>query len=315
MSGKALLLLIILSVPHAAAAQDAAALTATADVQRTHGRFDEAIALYRQALAKNPGFARAHRGLGLTLDLMGRYGEAQAQFNAGLAVAGIHDDEAILSDLAASFAFEQRYAEASSTMQKLAGLRVARRGSPGNAYEVLYDFALASSNFGEAEKLAQQHHAVTRQALDRMNSDQATILRTAADAQLASQRAIVAARQGRRQDAAAHLEAIGTAMTSLLSTLPIDLENAPSMKLPAGEVAYWLGDMPRAISILSSLKDLPLLRPALILGQAYEKQGDLTRARQQYRRIVDSKGHGVELALLRPTAEARLNATNSSRVQ
>ena len=66
-------------------------------------------------------------------------------------------------------------------------------------------------------------------------------------------------------------------MVSLLSTVPPDLDNAPSLKLPAGEVAFWLGDMPRAISVLSSLKDLPLLRVALILGQAYERQGDLPR--------------------------------------
>ena len=315
MSGSALLLLITLSAAQTGRSPDAAALTAAADVYRTAGRFDEAIVAYQQALATNPGFARAYRGLGRTLDLMGRYTDAKVQFNAGLAVAGIHDDEAILNDLVASFAFEQRYAEASSTMRKLADLRVSRRGSPGNAYEVLFDLALAGNNLDEAESLAQQHHSVTRRALEQVRNDNAAILRMAADSQLSAQRAIVAARQGRREDAAAHLQAIGDTMASFLSMVPADLNNAPSIKLPAGEVAYWLGDMPRAISTLSSLKNMPLLRAALILGQAYEQQRDLPRAREQYRRIVDSKVHGVELALLRPIAEARLNATTSSKVQ
>ncbi len=303
-----LLILVTLSIPQAAAAQDAASLTAVADVHRTHGRFDEAIGVYRQAIAANPGFAGAYRGLGRTLDLMGRHAEARAQYSVGLGVAGVHDDEAILDDLVASYTFERRYEEAASTMRKLADLRVSRRGRPGNAYAVLFDLALASNDLAEAEKLAQQHHAVTRQALEQVQNESAPILRMAADSQLAAQRAIVAARQGRRQDAAAQLEAIRTAIVSLLSTVPADLDNAPSMKLPAGEVAFWLGDMPRAISVLSSLKDLPLLRVALILGQAYERQGDLSRARQQYRRITESRVHGVDLALLRPTAAARLAA-------
>jgi Flp pilus assembly protein TadD len=53
------------------------ALSDSADTHRWNGRFDQAIALYREAIAINPGNARARRGLGQALDFTGQHADAR----------------------------------------------------------------------------------------------------------------------------------------------------------------------------------------------------------------------------------------------
>ena len=44
------------------------------------GKQDEALALYRKALASSPNLFDAHLGAGIALDLEGKYGEARQEF-------------------------------------------------------------------------------------------------------------------------------------------------------------------------------------------------------------------------------------------
>src|SRR5512140_528008 len=51
------------------------------------GKFDEAIALYQQALQANPQLMEAENGIGVVLDLQGKYDEARKHFANAIELA------------------------------------------------------------------------------------------------------------------------------------------------------------------------------------------------------------------------------------
>src|SRR5439155_5821252 len=90
------------------AAEGSGYVTAKADADRVHGRFDEAIATYRQALAIDPDYLPARRGLGQVFDLMGRYADARAEYLAGLeGRRQSYEAAPLLWSLAASYVFDR----------------------------------------------------------------------------------------------------------------------------------------------------------------------------------------------------------------
>ena len=68
------------------------------------------------------------------------------------------------------------------------------------------------------------------------------------------------------------------------------------MMFPAGELAFWLGDTARAIRAMTPMT-VKLPRHHLMLGQAYEKEGNVAAARDAYRRIVESPVLSLELRI------------------
>jgi tetratricopeptide (TPR) repeat protein len=310
-ASRALLFLIIFLPSQASQWPNALNATGTADIHRTHGRYEEAVAEYRKALALFPGHAGAHRGLGQVLDLSGRHAEARTEFTAALPGARSIEEDFIVADIAASFAFERRFDDAHATLQKLADQSIAKHGHPGQAYAMQFDLALATGKLDEAERLARQHHAAERKLHESSPDDLTWLDLAAADEHLAGRLAVVAARRGRSREAAAHLAGIEAAMAPLLSKLPAgqrSWRDVPAYQFPAGETAFWLGDVSRAIKFLTALEPYESLRARLILAQAYERAQDLATARKYYRRIVESHNHGFDLALARPVAESRLSA-------
>ena len=75
---------------------DPDALLAAGGLARTLGRFDEAVGLYQQAIARDPLRSTAHNNLGLALYYAGRLPEAEAalrkllELSPGLAVVHSH---------------------------------------------------------------------------------------------------------------------------------------------------------------------------------------------------------------------------------
>lgn len=298
--------------------KEAEYLTARADVHRTHRRFDEAITVYRQALTLGPGYAPAYRGLGRVFDLLGRHADARAQYTAGLQRANEFEDEPLLWDLAASFVFDRRFDDANAALQRWVELSLKRRGQDASGSTMFFDLAMAREDFDEAERVLQRHYTQLAKPLDAPAADKDVILGRIVRVRYQGQRAVLAARRGRSEQARS-LMAEAQAELSRINALILEKAPGPAPSsppqanpyteqiLPMGEIAFWLGDMTLAIELLSA-EYVKLPRHDLLLGQAYERERNLEAARAAYTRLVESAILSIELAWARPIAQARLAA-------
>jgi tetratricopeptide (TPR) repeat protein len=325
MLGQAVVLFVMLFLPQAGSEppkeKEAEYLTATADVHRTHRRFDDAIAVYRQALAIAPGYVPARRGLGNVFDLIGRHADARAEYSAGLERASqFYEDEPLLWALATSYVFERRFDDAHAALQRWADLAVKRRGQSKGGLPMFFELAMAREAFDEAERVLELLYGPVKKpvAMARSQTAEFDVIMTGLEwSQHQSQRAIIAARRGRADEARrlmAEAEAQVAKVDQLLATVaPPAAPNAPRSNagaesiLPAGELAFWLGDTARAIPLLSA-EYVKLPRHNLLLGQAYEREQKLAEARAAYTRVVESTLLSIGLAWARPIAQARLAA-------
>ena len=316
------LVLATLLLPQAAAerSREPEYRTDEADIHRTHRRFDDAIAGYRQALAIDPRYVRARRGLGNVLDLLGRHADARAEYLAGLEIASAHNVQPLLLDLATSYVFERRFDDAHEALQRWRDLNATRGGEDSAGLQLFFELALARDAFDEAERvLALQYGPLKKPpAMARSQTPDPDALLTSLEwSKYQGQRAVVAARRG-RADEARRLMAEAKAQVAkvdkvLVALAPPGLLDAPGANassdsmLPIGEVAFWLGDTALAIRALST-EYVKLPRHNLLLGQAYERVKNLAEARAAYTRVVESPILSIGLAWARPIAQARLAA-------
>src|SRR5689334_10433850 len=108
-------------------AKDAARVAASGDADRRAGRFEEAVAAYRQALAIDPVCLPARRGLGQVFDLMGRYADARAEYLKGLeGRTGSYEAAPLYWSLATSYVFDRHFDDAHAALQRWADLVVQR---------------------------------------------------------------------------------------------------------------------------------------------------------------------------------------------
>src|SRR4051812_13092233 len=109
-----LLLVFTSAAPAAARAQaqgepaDPLALVQQGKRLNTAGKQADAIQLYERALALNPDLFDAHLGMGIALDLQGRYGAARPHLARAIALAPADAKVASLNAMGVSFAFERK---------------------------------------------------------------------------------------------------------------------------------------------------------------------------------------------------------------
>jgi tetratricopeptide (TPR) repeat protein len=316
--------LSIQSTPERSA--EVARLTGRADVHRMHRRFDEAITDYRQALRLAPDSVRARRGLGRVFDLLGRHADARAEYTAGLERASRFEDGGLLVDMATSFVFERRFDDAHAALRRWADLVLEREGQDASGSPLFLELALARGDFDEAERVVDRFYRRAMPATPATQdagggaltaSDAAAGMQMLEQGKYCAQRAVIAARRGRAIDARrllaearAQLSQMYKLALTRLPEPPPDLSFADvtdEMRMPAGEIAFWLGDMRRAIELLSAER-VRLPRQGLLLGQAHEREGNVARARDAYTQVVENTVLSIDLAWARPQAEARLAA-------
>jgi tetratricopeptide (TPR) repeat protein len=316
----ALALAILLPHQQSGPPSEAARAVARADAARVRGRFDDAIAAYREALAVDPGYRQAHRGLGLVFDLTGRNADARTEYQSGMdGIQHTYEATPFLSSLATSYVFDRRFDEAHAALQEYADLLVKRRGADPKDALAFFDLAMASNAFDEADRrLAQFYGPITKPpAVAPLPApDRHAIMAALEWMRYNAQRAKVCARRGqaaeaRRFLAAAEAEAkeLGDALTTFSSATgtKVGLDPGGELAPSQAEVAYWLGDTSRTIRLLADQK---LFNPRLnlALGQAYERQHELAQARAAYARVVESTELSIDLAWARPIAQERLAA-------
>jgi serine/threonine protein kinase/tetratricopeptide (TPR) repeat protein len=136
------------------------------------GKLPEAVASFRQALAKNPKNPSYHDWLGFLLQQQGKPQEAIAEFRRALALDANHFDAN--RNLASSLFAQKQYAEATAYYQKANAL------DPSKTYireQAIRCFALGGTGQGEdAGQLDDKGRArLRRQALDWLQADLAAL--------------------------------------------------------------------------------------------------------------------------------------------
>src|SRR5215467_5892195 len=261
------------------------------------GKQDEAIALYRQALAKTPGFYPAHLETGAALDLKGEYAKAQEHLTKAVEVAPADSKEQALRALAFSYAFQGDAFKAAEPEMQVFNARLTK-GDSVAAAEACNELARIYLELGDpdhAYKWYKMGYDTVSRKTDLSEADKNLCLFRWESAQ-----ARVAARRGNIEEAQQHVRAAKPALDK--ANNPDQLRFYPYL---TGYVAFYGGDYKTAISEFQKAdqRDPFIL---VMLAQAYEKSGEEARAKEYYRKVLEINVHNPTNAFARPLAKKKL---------
>lgn len=263
------------------------------------GQQQASIALYRQAIERDPNSYDANYGLARALDLVGSYDEAREHFARAVELAPRGDKDQAMRMLGISWTFAGNLDEASRIFQKVFEGRLSDKNFAAAAEEAneLGRLHLELGDLAGAEAWYGRGHEVAGRAADR---PQWQI--DLADMRLAHAQARIAARRGLAQEARREVAIVH----DLLAKGGNDDQKVEYAYL-LGYVNFYLGEYHKAVEALAQAdqQDPAVL---LLLAQATEKLGQADRARDGYRRVGQSSAHSISSALARPIARQSLAA-------
>ena len=262
------------------------------------GQQDAAIALFRQALERQPNSFDAHYGLGRALDLTGAYDEARQHFARAIELAPESDKEQALRMMGIAWTFVGDAAQASRYFQEVFDRRVKERNAAGAA-EVANELGrvyLELGDFDNAERWYRTGHETAGRAADRQPWQV-----DLADMRWAHAQARIAARRGQAEPARRHEAEV----ERLLDKGGNDDQRSQYAYL-RGYVAFYLKQPRAAIAALEQADQQdPFV--LLLLGQASEQLGHReNQAAEDHRKVLESSSHAVNSAFARPLARQKL---------
>lgn len=261
------------------------------------GKQDAAIPVYREALAQQPRSFDAHYGLARALDLAGQYDEAREHFTRAIELAPDSDKEQALRMMGIAWTFAGNVEQAARYFRDVFDQRVAAGNHAAAAEEgnELGRVYLEAGDYDRAEAWYRTGHDEAGRAPDRQ-AWQVDL----ADMRWAHAQARIAARRG-RADVAHRDEAT---VKRLLDKGGNDDQKVQYSYL-VGYVSFYLGDYRAAVAALQQAdQEDPFI--LMLLGQASEKLGQTTRARDYFRKVLQSSSHAVNSAFARPVARQML---------
>lgn len=266
----------------------------------SQGKLDEAILQYRQAIRLSPQSFDARLALGIALDLQGQYAEARTHLTEAIRRAPAGARNQALTAMAISFAFESRAADALKYFepvytQQLADQDLGGAAATANAIGRLY---LESGDNANARRWYDNGGQCGKKISGLAAADQDLWELRWLHAQ-----ARIAIRDGKPDDARKYVAQFEQVMQRR-GKLADDNE---IYRYLLGYVSYYGKDYDRAIAELAkaNLSD-PFM--SNLLGMAYEAKGDISNARQYYRRTLELNAHSLPNAFARPHARAKLQA-------
>jgi tetratricopeptide (TPR) repeat protein len=284
--------------PAPAGPVDATALASRARRLTTTGQLDEAVALFKQSLAVDPELFEAHLGLGIALDLQGRYAEAREHLRRALGRAPADARGTTLSALAVSYVFESNTAEAARHYQQVFDDQVTAGALDGaaataNALARLY---LETGDVAKAQAWYRTGYD-TAKKLTGLPADQVDLWEMRwqhAQSRLAA----------RRKDAAA-ARTHAAALKALIDKGGENATQAPIYQYLLGYNAFHLGDYATA---LAELQKADQRDPFIVALEAWsaEKRGDAAAAKTFWTAVLALNGHSLQNALVREKARAAL---------
>jgi tetratricopeptide (TPR) repeat protein len=261
------------------------------------GKQDEALALYKKALQQSPDLYEAHLDSGIALDLKGEYVVARGHFSKAIEIASPESKQQALRAMAVSYAFEGNAMQAAKYEQQVFDARLAKPDFPGAA-SAANELARIYIECGDLDHAYQWyklgHETVLRQP-GISDADKNLWLFRWENAQ-----ARIAARRRQADEAREHVAAAKVALDN--ANNPDQARFYPYL---TGYVAFYEGDYKTAIADLQTADQSDPLILAL-LGEAYEKSGDKTRAKEYYMKVLASNAHNPTNAFARPLAKQKL---------
>ena len=275
----------------------AAALVQQGQKLSRDGKLDDALALYRQALAKSPDLFEAHLAEGMLLDLKGDYTEAHEHLAKAIEVAPADSKGQALRAMAVSYAFEENTFKAAEFELQVFNARLAKNDSVGAA-EICNELAriyLEANDADHAYKWYKMGYNTVAHKTDLTDAEKNLWLFRWESAQ-----ARVAVRRGNADDAQQHVNAAKVALDK--ANNPEQMRFYPYL---TGYVAFYAGEYKTAIEELlkSDLHD-PL--NLALIAEAYEKSGDAAKAKAYYGKVLEPSVHNPASAFARPLAKKKL---------
>ncbi len=279
-------------------AGDPARLSTQARRLNSAGKQDEAIELYRKALAIDPDSFDANLGIGIALDLKGDYAQARKNLTKAIEVAKEDMQEQALTAMAVSYAFEGDAKDAAIYLQRLFdAARVANNldaaASAANALARVY---LETGDIASAEKWYQTGNETARR-MSGLPTDQVDLWQMRWEHALGR----IAARKGDKASAIKHAATV----KALIDKSRMNAEQMPIYQYLVGYIAFYSGDDDGAIT---ELQKGDLTDPFIVslIAQAYERKHDDAHAREFYQKVLALNAHNLQNAFARPLAKKKL---------
>ncbi len=265
-----------------------------------------ALEQFRKAIQSAPESFDANLSMGTTLDLLGRYSEAQRHIHKSIEVA--NDAEAktqAARAMAVSFAFERKPAEAAK-FEKLVFDSHLAAASYTRAAEIGDELARIYLECGQLDQAYDWYQRAYNTALKKPGI-------TAQDKDLWGFRweagqARVAARRGENEIAAKEVAAAKAFVDRLH-----DPQQQAFLPYLSGYLAFYAQDYPSAITELKNAnqKDLFVLH---LLARAYEKVNQKSEAAGICNNILSFNTHNIANAFARPAAQRILGRHEAGHI-
>lgn len=276
------------------------------------GKLDEALAIYKKALADTPDSLPLHSAIGNLLDLMGQSAEAHAQFARSIELAATPEAESQQQRaMAMSYAFAGDCANTVKYEQIVIAYWVSReKDDPANAFyqegEMADEAARVCIDNGDLEAAAKWYRAGHDYGLKQPGIT--PVLRDLWEFRWEHAQARIAARRGNKAEAekdVAAAKAILDKDDELAHGGGRGGNQAQFMPYLTGYVALYLGDYKSALEDLQKANQNDPFNQCL-LGQTYEKLGEKEKAMECYRKAAATTAHNPPAAFARPFARKKL---------
>ena len=263
----------------------------------SEGKIDEAIELYRKAMAVDPQYYDVQVAIGSALDIRGQYDEAQKAFQLAAGLADPSQLSGVLRSLAISYAFECKTGEVEKFEHQAEEIQ-SRGAKYDQAAGILNELARVELECGQLDKAFSSYkegYDIAKKAVTKPEDQDLW------DFRWEHAQARIAARRGNKAEAEKHVAAAKAIFDK--KTLP----EGQAIYVPylTGYVAFYLGDYRRALSDLQKAdqKDPFILA---MLAQTEEKLGDKTAAKDYWTRVLGIYSHNPTNAYARPLARKAL---------
>ncbi len=266
------------------------------------GRYDEALALYKRAIATDAKSFDAHLAAGVALDLKGECAAARVHLARAIELAPEASQDEGLAAMAVSYAFEAKAADAARFYQKVFDKQLAAQSldaaaATANALGRIY---LEAGDLVNAERWYRTGHETARKQGD-LKPEQIDLW----DMRWLHAQARIAARRGDAAEAKRQVAALRKYIDKITPGGP-NADQLPIYPYLLGYVAFYLKDYSGAIAeLLKGDQTDPFILG--LVAQAYETTGDPAKAREYYRKVLATHSHTINTAYSRPLARKALS--------
>ena len=264
------------------------------------GKQDEALALYKQAVAAAPDSVQVNNQVGVLLDLMGQYAEARKYFGHAIDVApDARAKGQAQRSMAMSYAFDNDCKGAEKYEAPLYESYLAAKDyyNAGEMADELARVCIEAGALEEASKWYRTGHDAGTSDPN-LKPDQRDLW----DFRWEHAQARIAARRGNKAEAQKHVAAAKAIVDK--GTNPDQKQFLPYL---TGYVAFYGGDYKTALADLQQAnQNDPFI--LVLIGQTYEKLGDKSQAMEAYKKASLSNAHNPPNAFAHPFAKKKLGA-------